>query len=95
MSSEVIIGELSQTIELKANDLKHTSFNCKAVKSLESLKKSIPRSQVVRIIDGDDELKKTTMSPIIAAIASRLLTIITDCSQTTAPKATSRLETNY
>ena len=35
--------------------------------------KSIPRSHFVRIIDGDDELKKTTMSPIIAAIASRLL----------------------
>ena len=27
-------------------------------KSMKSLKKSIPRSQVVRIIDGDHELKK-------------------------------------
>ena len=31
---------------------------------------------VARIIDGDDELKKNRMSPIIAAIASRLLKII-------------------
>ena len=29
----------------------------KQEKSLKSLKKSIRRSQVVRIIDGDDELK--------------------------------------
>ena len=27
---------------------------------------------VARIIDADDELKKTTMSPIIAAIVSQL-----------------------
>ena len=26
-------------------------------KSVKSLKKSIPRSQVIRIIDGDDEVK--------------------------------------
>ena len=47
-------------------------LTAKQLKSLNSFEKSIPRSQVVRIIDGD-ELKKTTMSPIIAAIASRPL----------------------
>ena len=30
------------------------------------------------MIDGDDELKKTTMSPIIAAIASRLSIRLSD-----------------
>ena len=37
----------------------YTNFNCKATEVTEvNSKKSIPRSQVVRIIDGDDELKK-------------------------------------
>ena len=43
----------------------HTNFNCKAVETTE---KSIPRGQVARIIDGDDELKNT-MSPKLAASA--------------------------
>ena len=33
-------------------------LTAKQLKSLKSLKKSIPRSHVVRIIDGDVELKK-------------------------------------
>ena len=37
----------------------YINFNCKAIEVTEvNSKKSIPRSQVVRIIDGDDELKK-------------------------------------
>ena len=36
----------------------YTNFNCKTIEVIEvNSKKSIPRSQVVRIIDGDDELK--------------------------------------
>ena len=69
------LSEASHATRLKAEVTSSTqNLNRKQWKSLKSLEESIPRSQVVRIIDGDDELKKTTMSPIIAAIASRLLT---------------------
>ena len=40
------------------NDVTYKNFNCKAVEVTEVIEKSIPRNQVVRIIDGDDELKK-------------------------------------
>ena len=64
------MSEVSHAIDLKAEMTSDTQIlTAKQQKSL----KSIPRSQVVRIIDGDDELKKNTMSPIIAAITSRLL----------------------
>ena len=58
MSSEVIfLGELSHITDLKAEMTSGTqNLNAKQQKSLKSLKKSIPRSQVVRI-NGDDELK--------------------------------------
>ena len=37
----------------------YTNFNCKGIEVTEvNSKKSIPRSHVVRIIDGDGELKK-------------------------------------
>ena len=67
MSSEVIfLSEVSQAIDLKAEMTSRTQILI--AKSLKLIprsqfqevnsKKSIPRSQVVRIIDGDDELKK-------------------------------------
>ena len=60
MSSEVIfVSEVSHAIDLKAEQMtSDTNFDCKAIEVTEvNSKKSIPRSQVVRIIDGDDELK--------------------------------------
>ena len=59
MSSEVIFfSEVSQAIDLKAEMTSRTQIlTAKQQKSLKSLKKSIPRSQVVRTIDRDDELK--------------------------------------
>ena len=64
------MSEVSHAIGLKAEMTSRTQIlTAKQYKSL----KSIPRSQVVRIIDGDDELKITTMSQKIAAIAPRLL----------------------
>ena len=60
MSSEVILlSEVSHEIDLKAEMTSRTQILTAKQKSLKSLKKSIPRSQVIRIIDGDDELKKT------------------------------------
>ena len=61
MNSEVIF--LVSAIDLEAEMTVRTQIlTAKQKKSLKSLKKSIPRSQVVRIIHGD-ELKKHTMSP--------------------------------
>ena len=48
------------SIDLEAEQMtSYTMFNCKALE----VTKSIPRSQVLRIIDGDDELKKQRTSP--------------------------------
>ena len=70
MSSEVIfVSEVSHAIDLKAEMTSDTQIlTAKQKKSMKSIprtqfhevnfKKSISRSQVVRIIDGDDELKK-------------------------------------
>ena len=56
------MSEVSHAIYLKATrtqDVAHTSSKCKAIEVTEvNSKKSIPRSQVVGIIDGDDELKR-------------------------------------
>ena len=61
VSSKVILmSEVSHAIGLKAKMTSRTQILItKQWKSLKSLKKSIPRSQVVRIIDRDDDLKKT------------------------------------
>ena len=40
----------------------HTNFNGKGVEVAEVV---IPRSQVVRIIDGDDELKKNMAGQVL------------------------------
>ena len=54
------MSEVSHAIGLKAKMTSRTRILItKQWKSLKSLKKSIPRSQVVRIIDRDDDLKKT------------------------------------
>ena len=54
------LSKENQAIDLKAEMTSRTrNSTAKQQKSLKSLKKSIPRSQVVRIIDGDNELKKT------------------------------------
>ena len=60
MSSEVIfLSEVSHSIDLKAEMTSRIQIlTAEQLKSLKSLKKSIPRSHVVRIIDGDVELKK-------------------------------------
>ena len=59
MSSEVIyLSEVSHAIDLKAEMTSRTKILTeKQYRSLKSLKEFIPRSQIVRIIDGDDELK--------------------------------------
>ena len=61
MKSEVtFLSEVSHAIELKAEMTSRTQFlTAKQYKTLKSLKKLIPRSQAVRYIDGDVELKKT------------------------------------
>ena len=43
-------------------------LTAKQSKLLKSLKKTIPRSQVVRIIDGDNELKKQTTNIVQIAL---------------------------
>ena len=54
MSSEVIfLSELSHAIGLESEMTSRTQI----LTAKQLVKKSIPRSQVVRIIDGDDELK--------------------------------------
>ena len=60
MSSEVIfLGEISHAVDLKAEiTSRRQILTANQWKSLKSLEKSIPRSQVVRIIGGEDELKK-------------------------------------
>ena len=70
MSSEVIfVSEVSHAIDLKAEMTSDTNFNCKAVEVAEvNSKKSGRKNHRWR-----RRIKKTTMSPIIAAIASRLL----------------------
>ena len=52
---------------MSRNDVTHTNFNCEAIVVREKVnsKKSIPRSQVVRIIDGDDELKKNIAGQVL------------------------------
>ena len=66
MSSEVkFLSDVSHAIDPKSrNDVMNTNFNRRALEVTKSLKKSIPRSEVVRIIDGDDELKKHSMRSI-------------------------------
>ena len=61
MSSEVIFfSEGSHAMDLKAEMTSRKQIlTAKQSKLIKSLKKTIPRSQVVRIIDGDNELKKT------------------------------------
>ena len=60
MSSEVnFLSEASQAIGLKADmDSRTQILTAKQYKSKKTLKKYIPRSQVVRIIDGEDKIKK-------------------------------------
>ena len=66
MSSEVIffsevsqaIGQVGQAIGKSRNDVTYTNFNIKAVGVTEVIEKVNSTSQVVRIIDGDDQLKK-------------------------------------
>ena len=60
-SEDIFLSEVSHAIDekMRTNDVTHTNFICKAVETTEIfLKNSIPRSQVARIIDGDDELQK-------------------------------------
>ena len=61
MSSEAIfLTEKSYAIDLKAEMTSRTQIlTANQKKLLKSLKKSIPKSQVLRIINVDDELKKT------------------------------------
>ena len=63
-------SEVSHAIDLEAknNDVTHTNFNCKAVEVTEIEKVNDRKNHRSR-----RRIKKTTMSPIIAAIASRLL----------------------
>ena len=60
VSSEVFyLSEVSHASDLKAEMRSSTqNLTAKEKKSLKSLKKSIPRNQVERIIDGHDGLKK-------------------------------------
>ena len=58
MSSEaILLSEASHAIDLKAKTTSRTQIlTAKQYKSLKSLKKLTPRSQIVKIIDGADEL---------------------------------------
>ena len=53
------MSKVSHLIDLKTEQLTSRTQILTSIEVTEVIKKSIPRSQVVRVIDGDDELKNT------------------------------------
>ena len=62
VSSEDIFYEWanSRNWPQSMNDVEHANFKCKAVEVTNVIEKTIPRSQVIRIINGDKKTKYKT-----------------------------------
>ena len=58
------MSEVSHLIDLKTEQMTSRTQILTSIEATEVIEKSTPRSQVVRVIDGDDELKYSRTRPV-------------------------------